>query len=413
MNLQYKVTLKAAGTMLLIAVLAWVPQSLQAQKHKKNKKKHPVETGSCCDPNAPAASAELKVGGVDLGNPVLRNQNGEEVRFHDLIKGKVVAINFIFTTCTTICPPMGANFAELNRRMAEVRGDNLVMLSVSIDPVNDTPERLKAWSEKFKPGPGWTLLTGDKAVVDQLLKDLKVFTPLKEDHAPILMVGKEGEDNWIRTNGLAEVDLLESTILKYLGKTKTLNEEAPEPGSKPQLAPASGLRTPEMIERDRHYFTDTPLVDQNGKEYRFYSDLMENKVVIINPFFAECTGSCPVMNKMMQEVQVWLGDKLGSEVTMMTITVDPDHDTPTQLTDYARGYQAREGWHFLSGDKENVDLVMKKIGKYVDQREAHDTIILIGNLKTGLWKKANGLAAPQEIIEVLKTVMEDTGEDPK
>ncbi|MCI0417861.1 MAG: SCO family protein [Acidobacteria bacterium] len=92
---------------------------------------------------------------------VLLNQRGEQVRFYsDLVKNKVVAINFIFTTCTTICPPMGVHFSKLQKLMGKRAGRDFHLISISVDPVTDTPQRLKAWGEKFDAGPGWTLLTG-------------------------------------------------------------------------------------------------------------------------------------------------------------------------------------------------------------------------------------------------------------
>ena len=144
---------------------------------------------------------EVSFGRISIPDVMLLNQNGEQVHFYsDLIKGKVVVMNFIFTTCTTICPPMGANFASLQKLMGD---RDLNLISISVDPVVDTPQRLKAWSSKFDAGPGWTLLTGPKHDVDKLLKALKVFTPDKWDHSPIVLVGNDAKSKWTRTNGLA------------------------------------------------------------------------------------------------------------------------------------------------------------------------------------------------------------------
>lgn len=151
-----------------------------------------------------------------ISNTTLINQNGEFIKLSELMKGKVVVMNFIFTSCTTICPPMGANFVKLKNLMADKINKDLVMISISIDPRNDTPERLKAWSENFNPdGNGWTLLTGDKKEIDQLLKDLEVYTALIEEHAPILLIGRQGKDNWIRTNGLAPPSDIAQLINRY------------------------------------------------------------------------------------------------------------------------------------------------------------------------------------------------------
>jgi len=146
----------------------------------------------------------IEMDDIQISNTTFINQNGESIQLSKLIKGKVIAMNFIFTTCTTICPPMGANFGQLIKLMANHIDKDLVIISVSIDPTTDTPERLKTWSERFNQyGEGWTLLTGEKHKIDQLLKELNVFTPQIEDHAPILLIGREGKDNWIRVNGLS------------------------------------------------------------------------------------------------------------------------------------------------------------------------------------------------------------------
>ena len=127
------------------------------------------------------AEAATETGTEELRQiPDLRllNQKGEEVRFFsDLVADKVVAMNFIFTTCTTVCRPMGAIFAKLQRQLGERAGRDVHLISVSVDPVTDRPERLKAWAKQFGAGPGWTQVTGEKSDVDKLLKSLEVFTP--------------------------------------------------------------------------------------------------------------------------------------------------------------------------------------------------------------------------------------------
>jgi cytochrome oxidase Cu insertion factor (SCO1/SenC/PrrC family) len=144
------------------------------------------------------------VGSLSIPEVSLLNQEGQDVRFYsDLVKGKVVAINFVFTTCTTICPPMGANFASLQRLLRDRGGREVHLISVSVDPAVDTPARLKNWASRFGAGPGWTLVTGPKPDVDGLLKALKVFTPDKNDHSPTVLVGDEVRGVWTRVWGLA------------------------------------------------------------------------------------------------------------------------------------------------------------------------------------------------------------------
>ncbi|HEV2706218.1 MAG TPA: SCO family protein [Pyrinomonadaceae bacterium] len=156
----------------------------------------PREAGEAVDPQASLAN---------LPDIELLDQNGRKIKFYsDLVKGKTVAINFIFTTCTTICPPLGATFARVQRDLGERTGRDVHFISVSVDPVTDTPERLKAWGAKFKAGPGWTFVTGEKAAVDSLLKALGASTASREDHTPTVIIGNDLQANWTRTYGLAK-----------------------------------------------------------------------------------------------------------------------------------------------------------------------------------------------------------------
>ena len=157
------------------------------------------------------------------------------------------------------------------------------------------------------------------------------------------------------------------------------------------------------------YFTDVELVTQNGKKVKFYSDLLQGKVVIINSFFATCQGSCLPLNQNLAKVQEALGDRLGKDVYILSISVDPTVDTPTNLNAYAKKLNARPGWFFLTGAKENVDFALKKIGQFVDDKQDHLNIFIIGNERTGLWKKAFGLAKSEELVKVVESVLNDDG----
>jgi protein SCO1/2 len=155
------------------------------------------------------------------------------------------------------------------------------------------------------------------------------------------------------------------------------------------------------------YFTDTVLVDQNGTERRFYSDLIKDRVVIINAMFATCKDSCPRMAETFAHLQDWLGDRIGKEAYMLSISVDPETDTPARLQEYAQRFKAKPGWYFLTGRKANVETVLKRLGFYVDQKQDHLTTFLIGNDRTGLWKKAIGVAPAEQTIATFNSVLQD------
>lgn len=157
----------------------------------------------------------------------------------------------------------------------------------------------------------------------------------------------------------------------------------------------------------RNYFTDTLLVDQDGRQLRFYTDLLQGKVVVVNSFFSSCTDSCPAMSGTLARIQDWLADRLGKEACIISISVDPLNDTPPVLKQYAHRFNARPGWSFLTGKPRDVELVLQKLGQYVDAREDHLNIFIIGNERTGLWKKAFGLAMPDDIIKIIDSVLSD------
>lgn len=339
-------------------------------------------------------------------------QDGREVQFYsDLVRGRTVAVNFIFTTCTTICPPLGLNFGRLRQQLGERAGRDLFLLSVSVDPGNDTPERLRAWSEKFGAGPGWTLVTGKPAEVTRLLKALGAFNADVRAHTPLILLGNDQTGRWTRTYGLAPPAEL----------AKQLTDLAGEPQPKEALAPASGrgvirkagLRTtagPDATAAARNYFTDVVLIDQDGREQRLYSDLLQGKVVLIHSMFTQCNGVCPVMTATVARIQERLGDRLGRDVHLLSLSVDPANDTPARLKEYAGRFNARPGWYFLTGSKENLELALHKLGLQVARREEHLTLMMLGNDRTGLWKKALGLAQADEVWKVFETVLNDSGD---
>ena len=155
------------------------------------------------------------------------------------------------------------------------------------------------------------------------------------------------------------------------------------------------------------YFSDVELINQDGQKVRFYSDVLKNKVVIINAFFSTCTSVCPPMSRNLEKIQDALGDRLGKDAFLVSISVDPENDTPTRLKEYSRRFHARPGWMFLTGKKENVDWALYKLGQYVETKGDHSTVVIIGNEAKGLWKKALGLAKSEALVRIVEDVIND------
>ena len=159
------------------------------------------------------------------------DQGGNALHFYtDLIKGKTVAINFIFTNCTTICPPLAATFARVQKEMGDKVGKDVHFISISVDPLTDTPERLKAWGARFKAGNGWTFVTGNKEEIDKLLRALGASVSRREDHTPSVIIGNDSKSIWTRTYGLARpsvmVALIENVMAGKASEPQTAKEVA-------------------------------------------------------------------------------------------------------------------------------------------------------------------------------------------
>ena len=154
-------------------------------------------------PSEPVRSEEAK--GIHLPDETLVDQDGQTVRLASALTGRrAVVVNFLFTTCSTICSPMSAIFARLRRELGEPEGKDVLFLSVTLDPIRDTPERLKQFAEKFEQGPrpGWSFLTGEPERVKRVLQALGGWVPDKTSHTPVTLVGNPATGKWIRLNGM-------------------------------------------------------------------------------------------------------------------------------------------------------------------------------------------------------------------
>lgn len=198
--------------------------------------------------------------------------------------------------------------------------------------------------------------------------------------------------------------MLSATVIYGQSPPPAQKLQPPEPASLPKAE--SGPSAPKVSPAEK-YFSDVELIDQDGQKLRFYNDVLKNKVVVINTFFTTCTSICPPMNRNFEKMQEALGDRLGKDVFLVSITVDPETDTPPRLKEYSQRFHARPGWMFLTGKKENVDWALYKLGQYVETRDNHTSIFIIGNESKGLWKKAFGLAKADELIRIMEDVIND------
>ncbi|MEM5789756.1 MAG: SCO family protein [Syntrophobacteraceae bacterium] len=147
------------------------------------------------------------------------------------------------------------------------------------------------------------------------------------------------------------------------------------------------------------YFPNIPLITHTGEKVRFFDDLIKDKVVAINFIFTRCPDACPLETARLREVQKILGDRVGKDVFMYSITIDPEYDTQEVMKEYAEKFEAGPGWLFLTGNKDDIVLLRKKLGLYNVEEEggnltAHTLSLIIGNQKTGHWRKGSPFENP-------------------
>src|SRR5256714_701465 len=229
---------------------------------------------------------------LDAPDTTLLDENGREVRFKsDVLGNKTVAIQFIFTSCRAICPVMGAAFAKLQDRLGDRLGKDISLVSISIDPVTDTPARMKQWGEQFGARPGWSLLTGDNGKIENLLKTLEATN----HSAPVVLLGNLRTGEWVRSyDDITAPDKLYTQLINLADK--------PAPAQK--------------------YFGNTVLTDQNGEKLRLYDDLLKGRVVVVNAFFSSCQGVCSVVMPKLAQLQAVAGEPLGRGVSFLSRSVD-------------------------------------------------------------------------------------------
>ncbi len=147
------------------------------------------------------------------------------------------------------------------------------------------------------------------------------------------------------------------------------------------------------------YFPNIPLVTHEGKPVRFFDDLIKGKVVVINFIFTSCPDVCPLETARMHEVQEILGDRVGRDVFMYSITIDPETDSPEVLRKYMERFDVGPGWTFLTGKESDITLLRRKLGLYSSEKggeklEAHSVSSIIGNQATGRWMRMSPFVNP-------------------
>lgn len=172
----------------------------------------------------------------------------------------------------------------------------------------------------------------------------------------------------------------------------------------PVVTPRQGLS---QDEANRDYFTDAQVITHEGQQLRFYSDILKDKLVLINFFYTNCPTAPPGMARFFK-VQGLLGEQLGKSVLLVSISVDPERDTLEALQKYAWKYNPKKGWLFLTGNAEAMDLINRRLGNTLRLPEGHLRLFLLGNPRTGHWMKMLESAPPSSIVDGLRSLATET-----
>ena len=182
----------------------------------------------------------------------------------------------------------------------------------------------------------------------------------------------------------------------------TAGAEKAQPAAKSQPSSADEQKA-------RQYFTDLPLLTQEGKSVRFYTDVLKDRVVLINFVYTNCEDSCPLVTQQLTQVRDRLGEMFDDPIRFVSISTDPTRDTPQALAKFAQQQKADEpGWMFLTGEKENIDFIIKRLGQFSPQAEAHSTLMIAGNVRTRHWIKIMPMTPVPGIVVKLQTLASES-----
>jgi protein SCO1/2 len=205
-------TCKTLLTLILCGLSACCVNTVASTQAASSRAKKPgnrhEQRGRAHEVQEPTPRKDLSIPDVSVVN-----QEGREIKFYtDLVKDKVVLINFIYTTCEAACPMSGERFAKLQTALGDRVGKDVYLISISTDPETDTPAKLKTWGRRFDAGTGWTFITGGKTEMTALLRALTGSEPRKDFHLPAAYVINNRSGDWVYTSLLQSPDRLLKTI---------------------------------------------------------------------------------------------------------------------------------------------------------------------------------------------------------
>jgi protein SCO1/2 len=178
------------------------------------------------------------------------------------------------------------------------------------------------------------------------------------------------------------------------------------------LMAAVALARPDRAEAhpwDGSYFPNLPVQDQEGRTLHFYDDLIKGKIVVVSFIYTSCADLCPITTARLAEVKDKLGDRVGRDIFFISLSVDPEHDTPEKLKAFAEAFNTGPGWTFVTGKPADMKLILDKFGDKSEERglQEHRNEFMIGNDPIGDWQRDSAMG------EIDRVVLDILGMDPK
>ena len=168
------------------------------------------------------------------------------------------------------------------------------------------------------------------------------------------------------------------------------------PDAQPAIPPETAVKV---------RIADVELLDRQGRKLRFGTEALGDRIVALDFIYTHCTTACPVLSSIFTLVQEELGDRMESEVRLITVSLDPARDTPARMRKYAAPFEAGPHWLWLTGAKRDVDNVLMGLGAYTPDYESHPPMVIIGDPVADTWSRHYGFVSPDEIVAQVEALL--------
>lgn len=186
--------------------------------------------------------------------------------------------------------------------------------------------------------------------------------------------------------------MINKMFLFLLVASVTLNCVVPEAGAEKKSY---------KLTSEGYVIPDVTLIDQNGKRVRLANLLDSDKPVVVDFIFGTCTTICPVLSAGYVNLQQKLGAD-SSKIHLVSISIDPENDSPKVMKEYLKRYRAKPGWDFLTGSRKDIDAVMRAFNAYIPNKMSHYALTLIHKPKADKWTRIYGIMSSSEFIDETK-----------